>query len=888
MLLGLKTWYEKLVLGHPKTVLALVALLTIAAAAGLPRFKLDASADSLTLETDDSLDFYREISERYNSGDFLVVTYRYNQGDLLSDESLATLRRLQDELAMVDGVSGVQSILNVPLLYSPKLSISDVADGIRTLSSPGVDKELVRQEFLTSPIYKELILSPDGETTAMMLNLELDKKGLDLVRERDALRRERNSNGLSPQDAQRLETVTAEYLQHRTNQEDAARLRVQEVRGILAHYDDRAELFLGGLTMVTSDMIAFIQSDLMVFGAGILLFIIITLLLIFRQPRWVLLPLITCVTTAVMMLGLLSWLDWRMTVISANFVALLLIITLAITIHLAVRYREYFAEHPEWDRFQLASATVTFMAKPCLYTGLTTMVAFISLVVSGIRPVIDFGWMMTMGVTLALILSFLILPASLMVLKKRDGGQGDDNSHAFTQVFSRFAENHKGIVLGVAIIAAIVSAVGITRLKVENRFIDYFDDSTEIYRGMLVIDQRLGGTINLDIVLNKPQDTATEFAGEEDPFGADFGGPSADQAGDDSGELQGEYDSESVGEDVADPFAAEDPFATDDPFAGGGESQEADAYWFTVAGLNQIEQLHDFLEAQPEIGKVQSLATLYKVAQDLNDGGLNDFELAIARQSLPEEINQVLVHPYWSPEQHQARITMRVMETDPDLRRDELIQRIYAYAENEMGLAPENVRQTGMLVLYNNMLQSLFKSQILTLGAVFAGILLMFLVLFRSLSLAVIALVPNMLAACVVLGGMGLANIPLDMMTITIAAITVGIGVDHAIHYLYRFREEFAKDGDYIATMHRSHATIGRAMFYTAITIIAGFSILALSKFVPSIYFGLLTALAMSAALLGSLTLLPLLLVLAKPLPKPAEVALPEKKPVAEVEVCTS
>ncbi|WP_105101701.1 efflux RND transporter permease subunit [Microbulbifer pacificus] len=865
MLLGLKTWYEKLVLGHPKTVLALVALLTIAAAAGLPRFKLDASADSLTLETDDSLDFFREISERYNSGDFLVVTYRYKNGDLFSDESLATMRRLQDELAMVDGVTGVQSILNVPLLYSPKLSITDVADGIRTLSSPGTDKDLVRREFLESPIYKELILSPDGETTAMMLNLELDKEGLDLVRERDALRRLRNSEGLDAAQSERLEMVTAEYLAHRTAQETAARERVQEVRDILAHYEGNAELFLGGLTMITSDMIAFIQSDLVVFGAGILAFIVITLLLIFRQSRWVFLPLITCVTTAVMMLGLLSWLDWRMTVISANFVALLLIITLAITIHLAVRYREYFAEHPEWDRWQLASATVSFMAKPCLYTGLTTMVAFISLVVSGIRPVIDFGWMMTIGVTLALVLSFLILPASLMLLRKRDGGQGADNSHAFTQVFSRFTENHKGIVLGVAAVAAVISVVGITRLKVENRFIDYFDDSTEIYQGMLVIDQRLGGTISLDVVLNKPQQAAPEFEGEEDPFAADFGG---EDVADTSSE---EFTEAENGDDAgaADDFTEEDPFASDDPFASGASGTEApEAYWFTVAGLNQIEKLHDFLEAQPEIGKVQSLATLYKVAKDLNDGGLNDFELAVARQSLPEEINQVLVNPYWSPQDQQARITMRVMETDPNLRRDELIQRIYGFVESDMGIAAENVRQTGMLVLYNNMLQSLFKSQILTLGAVFAGILLMFLVLFRSLSLAIIALIPNMLAACVVLGGMGLANIPLDMMTITIAAITVGIGVDHAIHYLYRFREEFAKDGDYVATMHRSHATIGRAMFYTAITIIAGFSILALSKFVPSIYFGLLTALAMSAALLGSLTLLPLLLVLIKPLGK--------------------
>ncbi|WP_237055139.1 efflux RND transporter permease subunit [Microbulbifer sediminum] len=841
MLSAFKTFYEKLVTGRPKTVLALVVLLTLAAAAGLPRFKIDASADSLTLETDDALDYYRKISKRYATGDFLVVTYKYRHGDLFQDESLATLRSLRDELAQVSGVESVQTILDVPLLYSPKPAISELSDGIRTLSMPGTDKDKAREEFLSSPIYRDLILSPDGQTTALLVNLELDQRGIELVRERDALRRKRNEEGLTEAEAARLEEVSETYLQHRTQEDLESRERVEEVRGILDGYRGDAELFLGGVSMITADMIAFIKSDLVVFGVGILLFIIVTLLIIFRQVRWVLLPLATCITTAVIMLGLLSWLDWRLTVISANFVALLLIITLAITIHLSVRYRELVAQNPDWSREELALAAVRFMAKPCLYTALTTIVAFASLVVSGIRPVIDFGWMMVIGVSLALVMSFLIIPAALMLLAKRSDGVSQDNSHAFTLLFSRFAEHRRGIVLGIAAIAAVVSVAGVTQLRVENRFIDYFDSSTEIYQGMLVIDRRLGGTVTLDIILDKPEQQEPAFEGEEDPF--------AVEGGDDYAET-------------------EDPFAADDPFAAEGQGVQ-DSYWFSVAGLNKIEKLHDYLENQPEIGKVQSLATLYKVARDLNNGPLNDFELAVARTSLPEEISDVLVEPYLSLEHNQARITLRVMETDPNLRRDELIQRIYDYAHNDLGIAPENIRQTGLLVLYNNMLQSLFKSQILTLGAVFIGILLMFLVLFRSLWLAIIALIPNMLAATVVLGGMGLAGIPLDMMTITIAAITVGIGVDHAIHYLYRFRAEFAKDGDYVATMHRSHATIGRAMFYTAITIIAGFSILALSKFVPSIYFGLLTALAMSAALLGSLTLLPLLLLLIKPFSAP-------------------
>ncbi|MFI2811752.1 RND family transporter [Microbulbifer sp. YPW16] len=842
MLSAFKTFYEKLVTGRPKTVLAVVVLLTLVAAAGLPRFKIDASADSLTLETDDALDYYRKIAKRYATGDFLVVTYKYRHGDLFQDESLATLGNLRDELVQVDGVESVQTILDVPLLYSPKPAISEISDGIRTLSTPGTDKDKARKEFLSSPIYRDLILSPDGQTTALLVNLELDQRGIELVRERDALRRKRNEEGLTEAEAARLEEVSQTYLEHRTRMDLESRERVAEVRGILDGYRADAELFLGGVSMITADMIAFIKSDLVVFGVGILLFIIVTLLIIFRQVRWVLLPLATCIVTAVTMLGLLSWLDWRLTVISANFVALLLIITLAITIHLSVRYREFIAQNPDWTREDLALAAVRFMAKPCLYTALTTIVAFASLVVSGIRPVIDFGWMMVIGVSLALVMSFLVIPAALVLLPKRSDGVSQDNSHAFTLLFSRFAERRRGIVLGAAAVAAVISVAGATQLRVENRFIDYFDSSTEIYQGMLVIDRRLGGTVTLDIILDKPEQEEPAFEGEEDPFAA--------EGGDEYGEAE-------------DPFAVEE-----DPFASEGQGVQ-DSYWFTVAGLNKIEKLHDYLEKQPEIGKVQSLATLYKVARDLNNGPLNDFELAVARTSLPQEITDVLVEPYLSLEHNQARITLRVMETDPNLRRDELIQRIYDYAHNDLGIAPENIRQTGLLVLYNNMLQSLFKSQILTLGAVFIGILLMFLVLFRSLWLAIIALIPNMLAATVVLGGMGLAGIPLDMMTITIAAITVGIGVDHAIHYLYRFRAEFAKDGDYVATMHRSHATIGRAMFYTAVTIIAGFSILALSKFVPSIYFGLLTALAMSAALLGSLTLLPLLLLLIRPLTAP-------------------
>ncbi|ROQ20902.1 hypothetical protein EDC38_1520 [Marinimicrobium koreense] len=841
MLKMLDALYRATVLRHPGIALAVVVLLAAVAAAGLPNLKLDASADSLTLENDRSIDYFREINQRYQSGDFLVVTYS-PEAEMFSDESIDTLKALRDDLAEVGGVASINSILDVPLLYSPMRPLSEQQESTRTLLTDGVDREAAKEEFLTSPIYRDTLLSDDLETTAIQLNLEVNNRYLNLARKRDALRAKASKGELDEGEAQELEAVSEEFRAYRTELTERDHARVEEVRDILSRYEDRAELFLGGVSMITADMIAFIKSDLVVFGSAILVFIIAMLAIIFRQWRFVILPLSTCVLSVVLMLGWLSWIDWRMTVISSNFVALLLIMTLALTIHLIVRFRELHRQSPETSKDELVLTTVRFMARPCLYTALTTIVAFVSLVVSDIRPVIDFGWMMTIGLSVAFVLAFVVIPAGLMLWRKGEPKDKGDQSGAFTLIFSRFAERHGALVIFIALTAALVSAYGSTRLEVENRFIDYFHEDTEIYQGMSVIDKQLGGTINLDIILTKSPEE--EAAGEDDPF--------------------------------AEPEQEADPFATpqsDDPFATEGDQGEAsnDSVWFTRAGLEQVQSLHQYLESLPEIGKVNSLAIAYEVASDINGGRLNNFELGVMRNALPDNIKQVLIEPYLSDEHNEARISLRVQETSPELKRTELVEKIRTHAVQELGFEEDNIRFTGMLVLYNNMLQSLFSSQIVTLGAVFIGIMVMFLVLFHSLTIAIIAILPNMLAAGVVLGGMGLAGIPLDMMTITIAAITVGVGVDHAIHYLYRFRNEFSQRKNYVDSMHASHGSIGRAMYYTAVIIIVGFSILALSEFIPSIYFGLLTALAMFAAILGSLTLLPKLILMTRPFGKEEE-----------------
>lgn len=838
--------YIRLVTNFPKTVLAIVALLAIALALGLPRFKLDASADSLTLEHDTDLQYFREMSRQYQSGDFLVVTFRPHV-ELMSDVSLATLGALKADLAKIDGVVGINSILDVPLLYSPKQSISEIVTKPRTLLTPGMDRTEAKREFLESPIYRDLILGPDGQTTALQLNFAVDIEYMDLVQQRDALRYKRDHEGLSPEETQALEKVSDEFLAYRTVSEARGHERVEEVRSVVGQYKDRAQIFVGGITMITADMITFIQSDLVVFGSAVVIFMVVILAFIFRRLRYVLIPMTTCLVAVLMMLGYVSWLDWRLTVISSNFVALLLIISLAIIIHLVVRYREYAAEQPSWSQQELVAATLRFMARPCLYTALTTIVAFASLVISDIRPVIDFGWMMTIGLVLALVLAFLIMPACLMLLSperpergNEDQGSNDGKAKAskpLTLFFSAAVEKHGKLVLVGGLVMAILSAVGISKLEVENRFIDYFHESTEIYQGLSVIDKNLGGTTSLDIVITNPHAGHIEimetFDGEDDPF--------AD----------------------GDPFASGDDYG-DDPFADEGGDTEAANYWLTVSGLKRIEKVHDYLDSLPEVGKVQSLAILYKVGKDMN-GGLNDFELALLTRSLSPEVKDVLISPFVSANVNNTRITLRIRDTFPDLKRKELVDRIREHLLNELEYAPENIKTTGLLVLYNNMLQSLFSSQIVTLGAVFLGILFMFVILFRSITLALVALVPNILAALAILGTMGLAGLPLDMMTITIAAITVGIGVDDTIHYIHRFKEELEVDGSYIAAMHRSHASIGQAMYYTTLIIVFGFSIMMLSEFIPTIYFGFLTGLAMFYALMGALLLLPKLILLAKP-----------------------
>lgn len=753
-------------------------------------FSLDASSDSLVVENDPDLEFSRQINERYGTADFVFITYTPDQ-PLFIAESLARLSSLKSDLEKLERVESIDSIFSVPLFKVANVSLNEIADNIITLETGGVNLDAAREDLSSSDAYRNVLLSEDGETASLVVNF---------------------TNNVS--DIQLHTDIT-------------------QIRSILDQYRENATIFMGGVPMIADDLITFVKNDLINFGLAIFLFIIISLAYLFRKIRYVLIPLLCCGVTILSVTGMLGLFDWPVTVISSNFISLLLIITISLTVHLMVRYRELESAGEGANHQERIKLVLKSMILPCAYTSFTTIVAFGSLVISGIPPIISFGWMMVLGVFTSFLLTFLLFPAVLVLLKENKTtslGKSID----ITPLLAKLTTRYGHFVLALATLLFIFSFVGMSKLKVENSFIDYFDESTEIYQGMVSIDQTMGGTTPLDVIIDLSL---------PNPFDA------AEQS-------EGLFAEEEWGDDEWE----DDEWSDEDPV-------DENAYWFTSDKMAQIIDIHNFLDSLPETGKILSLATILQIAYELNEGeALNSIELAVLYGKIPEEYKETLLQPYVSIENDQLRFSIRVMETDPNLVRGELLDTIRSGLINDFGFQPEQIHLTGMLVLYNNMLNSLFESQILTLSFVLLLIFLMFSILFRSIKLALIGIIPNILAAATVLGLMGWLNIPLDMMTITIAAISVGIGVDNTIHYIHRFKSQFPNYMNYQNTMVYCHGSIGQAMYFTSFTIIAGFSILVLSNFVPTTYFGLLTSLAMLIALLGALTLLPQLLITFKPL----------------------
>lgn len=820
------TLYDRCILNHPRLILALLFIILAGFASQIVNFKLDASSDSLLLENDEDFRRYTSVVKRYGVREFLFVTIT-PEGDLFSPENIQMVGELRDEIEALASVSNINSMLDVPLVKNVEGSLVQLAKNFRLLESDDVDIEKARTELTTSPIYSDLVVNKQGTTTALQIFLA-DKEGYsELQQRRNELRFKRSTEGLLPAEEVELDRFEADYQRIKSEIENQNHQAVADIRAIMATYEDRATLHLGGLPMIVDDMISFIRNDLIIFGIGVFVFLVAMLSLIFREFRWVILPLASCSFAAILMLGLLGLLNWKVTVISSNFVSLMLIITMSMNIHLIVRYRELFRDLPETTtQAELVRETMRHMVRPCLYTALTTIIAFASLVFSGIKPVIDFGWMMTIGLCVVFVTSFTLFPSLLLQFKKKPLAVAEGDNYRFTEVLGNVTERFGTPVLVLSAIIAVAGVIGVTKLEVENSFIDYFHKDTEIYQGLKQIDESLGGTTPLEIILDFNEESEATEDNDESSFDADL----------------------------------------DALFGAINEVEEQEDIWFTPEKIDRIKAVHDYLESLPEIGKVLSLASVMRIAESLNDGREFDaFQMNVIYKRIPFPVRVAVIDPYLSIHENQARISVRIYDSTPDLRRNELLKKIRQDLQTEVGLTEKQFEINGLLVLYNNMLQSLFKSQIQTLGVVMVGILLMLWVLFRSLKVALIGIIPNILAATTILGVMGWMRVPLDMMTITIAAITIGIAVDDCIHYIYRFKVEHPERQDYLATMHYCHANIAKAAFYTTITITVGFSILVLSNFIPTILFGVLTAVAMVIALLAALTLMAKLIISWKP-----------------------
>ena len=762
--------------------------------------KLDASSDTLILENDKDLIATREVSDTYSSNEFLIITLSDADG-IVTTKNIEFIKTLDQKIKQFEWVVSTQSILDAPLLTINNQSLSDLANEIKTLKDTGINIIDAEEELKKSPIFRELVISEDGSTSAILINLRENERLNKLIK----LRSEKLSND-------KREIINQEYENIKKTNDKKRSQNIFEIRNLIKEFSNQGiEMHLGGIPMIADDTITFVKNDMMVFGFGVLFFILLVLYLIFRSPIWIAIALSNCIFSLILMVGVVSFLNWKITVISSNFISLMLILSLSMTVHIIVRYRQIINDNENLERIDLIKNCCLKMVYPCLFTALTTIFAFGTLYSSGIKPVMDFGLMMCLGLTITLATSFIYLPIILSFFNLKNNLNLASNTS--NNILLRLAKNYQLLVIISFFFMFIVGIYGVQLLKVENSFVDYFKKDTEIYKGMKKIDQKLGGTTPLDIII--------QFNSDDDN--------NIDEIDEDFLDFEIDYNPED--------------------------------YWFTKEKINIVKGIHDHLDSYPFSGKILSLASLVRTAEQLNNNKEFDaLELGILYKKLPSDLKDQILSPYLSIEKNQARISMRIIDTHEELRRNEFIKNLTMYINENFNSDAYQVSISGILILYNNMLQSLFDSQIKSLLIVMVGIFFMLSVLFRSLQIALVTIVPNIIACFTILGTMGLLNIPLDLMTITIASITIGIAVDNCIHYVYRYKEYYNQTKNHLETIALCQNTVGRAIQNTSFTIIAGFSILIFSNFYPTIYFGIFTAMAMFIALLGSLTLLPTLL----------------------------
>ena len=788
-------FYQNIILKNPKLIFVVLIITLISFGYYSKDFRLDASSETLLIEGDPDLKYLQEISKRYGSKEFLIMTYSPNEA-MVSDSSINNLLSLKYKIQSLNWVHSVITLLDVPLLNSSDAPLQERLKNFKTLKDENIDRDRGFNEIISSPVFRNFVISEDGKTSGIIVNIKKNEK---------------------PKDFESRSKKEIENYRDKIKKQNHQ--NILEIRDVIKSYENVGKIHLGGIPMIADDMMSFIKSDIVVFGIGVLLFIIATLWFVFRKLIWIVVPISSCFFSVIIMMGILGLLGWKVTVISSNFIALMLILTMAMNIHMCTRFLQIKEDYPNKNILELITLTTSKMFWPILYTVLTTIIAFLSLIFSGIKPIIDFGWMMTFGLITSFIITFTLLPTLINFVQKENISLKKYEDSFITSFFAKISQNNQKIIFIVTSIVIVLSLVGISRLQVENSFINYFSKKTEIYKGMKLIDEELGGTTPLEVILKFPKKEKTKESNEEE--------------------------FEDWGDD---------------------ENENDERYWFTKDKIDRIAMVHNYLDDLPQVGKVLSFSSIIDVATLLNNNKpLGTLEMGVLYSKIPESIKTEIIDPYISIKDNEARINLRIIDSQENLRRNDLIKKINYDLKNKLGLEDSDFKLAGVLVLFNNLLQSLFKSQILTLGLVMTGIFAMFLILFKNIKISVIGVVPNFIAAFFILGIIGLLGIPLDMMTITIAAITIGIAVDNSIHYIYRFKEEFKKTNDYKKTLIYCHSTVGKAILNTSITIVFGFSILVLSKFIPTIYFGIFTGIAMMLAMISVLTLLPSLILVIKP-----------------------
>lgn len=806
--------YKK-ILEQPKLILFfLLILLSIAFYQG-KKFQLDASADTLLIENDPDLNYLRSVNERYSSEDFFVVTYSPKQ--TLNKSNINEFKKFVNEINNFKWVSKTISILNSPLFESSDKPLIEKIKDIEYITSKDVDFNKALKELKNSPVYKKLIINDDASVFGIVVYIKDNQEYLSALKLNKNFLDKKQKNQLTSLDKIQFEkhSIYLEKLKKQRNKEYED--YNAEIRSHIVNYKSQSSINLSGIPMIVEDLINYVKKDIAIFGSGVFIFMLITLWIIFRDIKWVIFPLLSCLISIALMIGTLGYLNWKVTVISSNFISIMLVLTMEINIHYIQRYKQFQNLYPKKTETQLTQLTSNGIFQSILYGVFITIIGFLSFIFCDIRPVIDFGYMMSVGLIISMLVTMILLPSLIIQFKPKIAKKNKTKDSKFFKNLANFAINQKLLIIFSSAAILLASFYGSSKITVENSFINYFNKNTEIYKGMKLIDEKLGGTTPLEIIVK-----FKETSSKKD--------------------------------------------SSDDFFETSNSDEFKDSYWFTNFRTETITNVHKYLESLPEIGKVLSFYSVIQMGEKINaNKKLGSLEMAILYSKLPDDIKKNIVTPYISIENNEARFSVRVVDSNPNLNRKELLKKIQNHLEENLKISNDDFKVTGVFVLFNNQLQSLYKSQIQTLSFSYFGILVALFILFRSWKLSLIASAPDIVASMLILGSLGFLKIPLDMMTITIATIVMGIGTRAGIYYINRFKSEFAIHKDYKKTIIACHETVGRSIVIAALTIIFGFSILVLSNFNPTINFGILIGIAIFAALILSLTIMPLLLLMTKP-----------------------